>query len=199
MEERDLSRDVARLEGSLGILAEPQANPYLVMLSGLPGTGKSFFCLKLRQRLPAAIVESDAVRNALFAGPTFSPRESGHVFDVCHILMERLLHRGIPVIMDATNLMERHREQVYHIAERCGTALFIVRLDASSEVVRQRLERRAQQHDSQDPSLADWAVYCRMRYAWEPIRRNHFRVDTSTDIDSAVRQVVAAVSTVSRP
>ncbi|MDP6782725.1 MAG: hypothetical protein QGG56_04015 [Dehalococcoidia bacterium] len=38
------------LRESLGTLPEPVANPPLVMVSGLPGTGKSYFCRYLLER-----------------------------------------------------------------------------------------------------------------------------------------------------
>ncbi len=53
-----------------------------------------------------------------------------------------MLRKGISVALDATNLEEHNREQLYHIADQSGARLVIVRMEAPPEVVQQRLERR---------------------------------------------------------
>ena len=57
-----LSGDVKMLREGLGKLPEPVVRPSLVVVSGLPGTGKSYFCLRLAERVPFAILESDRLR-----------------------------------------------------------------------------------------------------------------------------------------
>ena len=76
MEHTQLTADVERLAESLGQLPEPAAEPALVAVSGLPGTGKSYFCGKLAERLPLAVLESDSLRKVLFSPPAYSATES---------------------------------------------------------------------------------------------------------------------------
>ena len=54
--------DVEKLRQSLNTLPQPQVAPPLIVVSGLPGTGKSFFCRKLAERLPFLILASDTMR-----------------------------------------------------------------------------------------------------------------------------------------
>lgn len=183
-----------KLKRSLAPLPEPVINPALIVVSGLPGTGKSYFSRKLAERLPSAVVESDALRKVMFPNPTYSAEESHRVFQAGHKLIEELLSQGIRVILDATNLVERHREHLYHIADRLGVKLIIVRVEAPPEVVRQRLEGRAQGADPQDRSGADWEVYHRMKSSAQKIRRNHFVVDTSQDITPVIEKIVREAS-----
>ena len=72
------------------------------------------------------------------------------------LLIERLLKKGNSLILDETNLSERHREYFY--------------------------------------SIADWAIYQKMKSSVQKIRRNHYSVDTSCNItpvlDKIVREVV---------
>lgn len=192
MENTRLISDVERLIGRLGQLPEPVVEPVLIVVSGLPGTGKSYFCSQLAERLPVIILESDALRRALFPSPSYSSQESSHLFRACHLLIEGLLKKGTSLIFDATNLSEHKREYLYSIAERLDVKLILVRVEAPPEVVYQRLKARGE--DSQGKSGADWTVYRRMKPSVDKIRRNHYAVDTSRDItpvlDKIVRQVI---------
>ncbi len=192
MEDTRLIPDVEWLTGRLGQLPEPVAEPAFIAVSGLPGTGKSYFCNKLAERLPFVILESDALRKALFSQPNYSPQESSHLFQVCHLLIERLLKKGISLILDATNLSERYREHLYSIADRLGVRLLLVRVEAPPEVVQERLKSR--QKNSENKSDADWGVYQRMQSAVQRITRNHYVVDTSRDITPVIDKIVREVN-----
>jgi len=186
--------DVGVLKESLPPLPEPVANPALIVVSGLPGTGKSHFCRRLAERLDLVILESDSLRKRLFRAPSYAREESARLFRACHGLVDELLRRGISVALDATNLEEHNRERLYHIADQAGARLVIVRLEAPPEVVRQRLERRSQGEDRGDQSDADWSVYSRMKPTAEKIARNHFAVDSSKDISPVIDKIVRLVS-----
>jgi len=186
----ELAEDVRRLRESLGELLEPMVNPAFIMVSGLPGTGKSYFCRKLAERLPFPILESDDLRKVISPSPNYSPEESNRLFQACHRLIEELLRTGIPLIFDATNLVERHREHLYRIADTFGAKLILVRVEAPPELVRQRLNDRPSTTERNDKSDADWWVYQKMKSSAQKIRRNHFAVDTSKDIAPVIDKIV---------
>lgn len=214
MEDSKSRKDVERLRESLGELPEPTINPAFIVVSGLPGSGKSYLCRQLARRLsplspqpiaspsPSAnpmspnflILESDVMRRSLFAIPNYSLGESDRLFQACYMLIEEMLGKGIPLILDSTNLIEHHRERLYRIAERAGARLIMVRVEAPPELVRERLKDRLSSLDPDDKSEADWSVYQRMSTARERIRRNHFAVDTSRDITPVIDKIVREVN-----
>ena len=49
MDENETSGDVERLREALAELPEPVARPFLIVISGLPGTGKSYFSRRLAE------------------------------------------------------------------------------------------------------------------------------------------------------
>ena len=191
MENTQLISDVQRLTESLGELPEPVAKPPFIVVSGLPGTGKSYFCSQLAERLPFVILESDALRKALFSSPSYSSEESSRLFGAIHLLIERLLKKGTSLILDATNLSERYREYLYSIAERVDVKLILVRVEAPPEVVHERLKTRPQNPGNK--SDADWAVYQGMKSSVQKIHRNHYAVDTSRDITPVLEKIVREV------
>ena len=194
MEQNRLNQDLAKLKESLGSLPEAVVNPGFVVVSGLPGTGKTFFCHKLAEKQPFCILESDALRKALFPSPDYSAGESSHLFAACHSLIEWLLQNGVPVIFDATNLSERYREHLYRISDRAGARLVLVRVEAPPAVAYQRLQARKNGAAPEDKSDADWDIYRQMKPRVEKIRRNHFAVDTSQDIIPVINKIIRAIN-----
>jgi hypothetical protein len=185
-----LSAEVQKLMGALSKIPQPVAQPFFIVVSGLPGTGKSYFSHRLRERLPCAVVESDALRQVLFPMPSYSAQESQRLFQALHLLIEELLSRSIPVLLDATNLVEHHRERLYRIADRCGAKLIIVRAEAPAELIQERLRGRTQGANPEDNSEAGWAIYQRMKPKVQKIQRHHLVLDTSRDITPVINKVL---------
>ena len=186
MTAKPLARDVESILMEVGPLPPSRPRPALVMAAGLPGSGKSRFCRELRRRTGAVILESDALRRALFGHPDHSQPESRRLFVAIHAAMERLLRAGVHTILDATNLAEWQREPVYAIAERTGARLVLVWLQAPADVAQARLGNRGRGYDRRDQSTAGIAVYERMRAQAEKIQRPHRVVDTSRGTQEAL-------------
>lgn len=186
--------DADRLRESLGRLPEPMVNPPFVAVSGLPGSGKSYFCRHLALRMPFVILQSDVLRRVLFPTPQHTPAESARLFRAVRFLIAELLKKGEPVILDATNLSEHHRELLYHIADTSGAKLIMIRVMAPASVIKQRLEGRSRGVDPEDRSDADWEVYRKMKLGVDRIRRQHLVADTSRDIEPVIDKVMREIS-----
>ena len=191
MEVSRLNADVRRLANILDRLPAPEERPAFIVVSGLPGTGKSYFCRRLAERLGYPILESDALRRELFPSPVYSAAESAYLFRAIHRLIEQMLSKGLPLILDATNLSEWHRRHLYDIARQTGARLVLVRVVAPPGLVKSRLEARAAAGGTF--SDADWAVYRKLKPTADRIRRRHFTVDTSRDITPALDEIVKKV------
>ncbi len=182
-----------RAAQALDIRPIPTPHPRLILMVGLPGTGKSTLARRLAALLPAPIVESDRVRRVLFKWPRHTLNESRRVHQVCRAMIEHLLRQGSSAIFDATNLLEAHRTLIYQIADRLRVPLVILLVTAPPEVVRDRLEGRGRRRDPEDASEATWPVYERMRRQMEPIARPYLEVDTSQDLETLLPQLVRAI------
>jgi predicted kinase len=158
--------------------------PVLVVLVGAPASGKSTLAARLAVRLPAAVVQSDAIRKALVAVPRYTPDEHRQVFAAAHAATMRLLRAGRHVVFDATNLEEAPRRALAAIAVECGASLVVARLVVSAAAARARLERRAVARAPGDLSDADWSVYRLLAARFEPIQGPHWVLNGGVDADA---------------
>lgn len=116
-----------------------QRQPALIMLSGLPGSGKTTFARALCQALAAEHVESDAIRRAIASQPAYTPREHARVFAIAEQRVAAALSGGRVAVLDATNLTRRDRRRFFQLAGQHASALIAVRVTVPDEVARQRL------------------------------------------------------------
>ena len=190
-----ISRDAALLSRELERSAEfaqaqSSTGGRLVVLSGLPGTGKTHFAGELTRRAAFVVLETDRLRKLLVPKPKYTPGEHRRVFRVCHHLIEEYLGQGCRVLFDATNLTEKFRNPLRLISQRLGTPMTLVWLTAPRETVRIRLEDRSAGGDPANHSDADWLIYCRMAPYEEPIQGKHLMVDSSKDTAESVEDIL---------
>ena len=163
----------------------------LIILSGLPGSGKSYFARELADGEDMIIVESDALRRLLFPKPVYTKEESAFLFRTCHAFIEDQLRRGRSVISDSTNLQERNRIHLYDIAGRTRSKLIIVNVVATMERIEERLKARAEgTGTSPGNSEAGLDVYHKMARNVDEITRPHFVVDSTYLIGPVVAGVL---------
>ena len=184
---RVLQRDAEHLPDNAA------GGPVLLVLTGLPGTGKSYFSKRLQRRLPLLVLESDRLRKVLAPSPTYTAAESARLFSACHLLTEEFLEQGRQILFDATNLTEKFREPLRNIAARCGAPFLVVRCTAPADLVRRRLADRGAGAHPSDYSDAGWRIYSRMRPYEEAVKGRHLNLDTSMDILGAEDALVNAV------
>jgi|DewCreStandDraft_5_1066085.scaffolds.fasta_scaffold00048_120 predicted kinase len=171
----------------------------LVIMSGLPGTGKSHLAQLAAERSGAIVLRSDALRKLLFPQPDYSARESRTVYEAAYALIAYLVAEGYPVIFDATNLSAWTRARAAGIAARVGGAALVVQTTAPEEVVRERLTARGRPGVETFLSDAGWEVYTNMRGRLEPVTPDApdaLLVDTSDPaaVAAAVERMVAFLS-----
>ena len=180
------------LRGHFGWAGKAPAGhtPALLLLSGLPGTGKSHLAAAIAARRPAAIVRTDEVRKLLFPRPTYSGDESGAVYLTCYALIERLLADGYTVVFDATNLTRVGRRRARAIAARAGAGTLTLFTVAGPETVAGRLRRRISGGAESFSSDADWRVYEKLARTAEPAAEEERpMVDASGNLAPALDRV----------
>ena len=165
-------------------------SPRLVVLCGLPGTGKSHFARELASRAPFVWLNSDRTRKLLVARPQYSRREHRRVFAAMHVLTRGYLRDGYSVVFDATNLNENVRLPLYAVAEELGVEPLIIRFTAHPDLIRKRMAERENGVGDAGQSDAGWEVYSRMAVADTPVPRPHLLVRGPEDVAEALAETM---------
>lgn len=153
----------------------------LIVMAGLPGTGKSTLARALAGALPATLLDKDAVRAALFAPPDVEYSTAQDDLCVSVILqVAGYLWRRDParrVILDGRPFILRYqRADVAASAARHGAPVRMILCTCSDETARSRLA-----HGDHPARNRDFALYQALKAAFEPIEEPHLLVDTDTD------------------
>jgi predicted kinase len=164
------------------------ARPALVLLSGLPGAGKTTFARALAPRLDAVHIESDVVRRELVVEPIYDSRESARVFARVDALARAVLESGRHAIVDATNLAQKDRRRFLRLATRLRAPVVAIRVVAPEAEIRRRLTGRRTGF-----SQATVGVFEMMRGKAELFAGPLVVVDTSVPIEGSVELVVRLV------
>jgi predicted kinase len=116
----------------------------LVVMAGLPGSGKSVVAEDLAKALGCAVLSVDPVEAAMWrAGVTRDQPTGLAAYVVVEVVAAEQLALGHDVIIDAVNAVELAREQWRRLAERTGSVLRFIEVRCSDEREhRHRLEAR---------------------------------------------------------
>ncbi len=152
----------------------------LIIVAGLPATGKSTLAKRLAKKLNAVVLNTDVIRKEIFPKPKYTEEEKRIVYDVLFLLTKYLLMNGINVILDGTFYKRSIRHKAYDIAKKLGKTFIVIECICNEDVVRERLKKRRKEKSISD---ADYNVYKKIKSQFEKIERPHIIVDTTNNID----------------
>jgi predicted kinase len=112
----------------------PEFRPRIVVLVGLPGSGKSTYV----EKIGAPVLSSDTIREQLADDPT-DQTIHGRVFRTLRHMLRHRLELGRPVTyIDATNLTPRERRAYIRMGELYGASVDAVFFDVPLAVCLER-------------------------------------------------------------
>jgi aminoglycoside phosphotransferase family enzyme/predicted kinase len=183
-------------------LARRDARPRLILVGGLPGSGKSTVAAALAERAGAAHLNSDVLRKEL-AGESpgarlpaavgagiYAPAMTEMTYRELLARAERDLRAGRSVVLDASFRRARDRRRAAALARATAALLVEVECRCPARVARGRLEARAR--DRAAVSDAGWTVYRAMRRGFEPFGPGAVRVVTTRPLERSLARIAAS-------
>jgi len=163
----------------------------LVLVCGLPATGKSTVARRLARSLGAELLRTDVVRKELIGRPRYTEEEKELVYRALFLIAERLLKNDVNVILDGTFYKRSLRDEARRIAEKQGKRFFLIETTCPEEVVAKRLARRSRSVKS--ASDADLEVYRKLKAVFERIEEEHIVIETGWNMKEGVKEAVKAI------
>ncbi len=187
-------------------LAQP-GHPLIIITHGVSGSGKTWVASRLASAMGAIHVRSDVERKRLF-GMTADARSSAdekpglygraasqQTYERLLNVAQTVVKAGFPVLVDATFLAPRYRDQFARLADDQRLPFVILDCQASAETLRARVAKRSRQ--GKDASEADAEVLDRQLASdWQlaPAELAHAEVlqtDEEIDLEALVDRITS--------
>ncbi len=162
----------------------------IVIIAGLPGTGKSTLARALAQRLPGAVLEKDSIRASLFppAYVEYSLAQDDFCGDIMLQTAAYLLskHPELHVLLDGRTFSRRYqRDRVIEFSTQLGTTWATLECVCSEASALGRIAE-AVAANSHLAANRTPQLYREIRKAWEPIDPPRLVIDTDEPLEACV-------------
>lgn len=175
--------------------------PWLIVVCGLSGTGKTSLGRILAEHLGAIQLSSDLIRKDLAGLETrergdaalYSAEMRRRTYDELHTRAELLLQSGTGTVLDATYINRSDRDALRCLADRVGTTpLFVECRCDEAEIARRLHERTLKGNDASDATLDVWKSQHTISDGYAELPRyRHLVVDTSETQDRLLDEIVS--------
>jgi predicted kinase len=163
----------------------------VVIVMGLPGSGKSYFASKLAGRLGGEYISSDEVRMKRLSERTYSEEEKEMVYRVMGRMMSEALSLKKPVVLDATFYRDSLRNYFEEKAAGFGEKIIFIEVTAPEHLIEERLQK------PRTMSEADHPVYLKLKATYEPLKREHLTlVSSNHNISEMLSEALAYLRSV---
>ncbi len=158
--------------------------PFVLVVMGLPGSGKTFLAKRLAPVLNAVHISSDRVRKQEQRLGWYTSSDKQWIYQEMLVQATKLLQQEKSVVLDGTFHRRTYRQLVKDFAAIHRWPLFFVEMTAGEETIHQRVTK------PRPDSEADYPVYQLLKQQYEPLQLPHLPLDSSRQ---SVEEMLGAV------
>lgn len=147
----------------------------IIVVFGLPGSGKSYFASRLAKKLKAQYANSDKIRRQLFTDRKYSIDEKAKVYNVMIEKAKMAIRKNESIVIDATFFKKGIREKFIELSQASEVKIIFIEIQAELGVIEERLSKKRQY------SEADYSVYLQVEKAFEPMESKHLVLQSTQD------------------
>lgn len=147
----------------------------LVIIFGLPGTGKSFFGEKLSKHLDWEYINSDRIRHALNLRGKYEASDKKKVYEAIFQKAKELLGRNKNIILDATFSDHKQLAEAKELAYNMGKEIKLIEMKADEQTIKERISKKRKY------SEAGFDIYEKIKNEFDPIKEPHLVLDSSNN------------------
>jgi predicted kinase len=168
----------------------------LVVLGGLPGTGKTTIAREVARRQGALYLRIDTIEQAIRAGNVPGGETGVAGYAVAMALAHENLSVGQAVVADAVNPVQEARDAWRNIAAKLSTRLIEIEIVCSDAREHQRrVQMRRSAWDAATAGLVRPAWDDVLKRHYVPWKEDHWVIDTAlSSADEAVAAICARMS-----
>jgi adenylylsulfate kinase len=169
----------------------------IVLMAGLPGTGKTTLARELAQRTQAALLNKDEIRAALFSPGDieYSAEQDDWVMEVMLEAAGYLLQKdpGRKIFLDGRPFSSRYQiDRVLEFARGVAQPCTIIQCTCSDASARRRLDlERDPSHPAHNRTFA---LYLEVKTRFEAITYPKTTINTDQPIERCVEEALSALT-----
>lgn len=157
----------------------------VIIVMGLPGSGKSYFASRLATAIGAKYISSDSLRKGMIWERTYSAKEKDQVYEKMRDEMLKEVRSKKSVVLDATFYRKEIRRRFTGVVRSPGEIVFI-EVVADESLIKQRVSKPRKDSD------ADFSVYKIIEAEWEPLEETHLVLrSTNINIEEMLQKALA--------
>jgi predicted kinase len=155
----------------------------IIIVFGLPGSGKTYFANALANTLHATYINSDNIRETFPDPNRYSRQDKNIVYDMMLSQTLKAMHEGKTVVLDATFYKNDFRRRFTSYVREQGVLHFI-EIVADESLIKDRLSQRQDSH-------ADFSIYRLVKADWDPAQFPHLTIQsTDNNLNEMISQAL---------